>query len=53
MGYKSLRGFIESEIKREISENIMMNRAIEGIEDFETSLEGDMLQVSFTVILKK
>ena len=52
VGYKSLRGFIESEIKREISENIMMNRAIEGIEDFETSLEGDMLQVSFTLILK-
>lgn len=52
IGYRSLRGFVESEIKREISENIIMNRAIDSIENFETEFEGDNLQVSFTVILK-
>lgn len=52
VGYKSMRGFVESEMKREISEKIIMNRAIERIENFKTDLEGSMIEVSFTAILK-
>lgn len=52
VGYKSMRGFVESEMKREISEKIIMNRAIERIENFKTDFEGSMLEVSFTTILK-
>lgn len=54
VGYKSMRGFVESEMKREISEKIIMNmnRVIERIENFKTDFEGSMIEVSFTVILK-
>lgn len=52
VGYKSMRGFVESEMKREISEKIIMNRAIERIENFKTDFEGSMIEVSFTAILK-
>lgn len=52
IGYKSMRGFVESEMKREISEKIIMNRAIERIENFKTDFEGSMIEVSFTAILK-
>lgn len=53
IGYKKGNlGFVKSELKREISERIIENRAIDRIENFDIVPVGDNMEVSFTVILK-
>ena len=53
IGYKKGNlGFVKSELKREISEKIIENRSIDGIENFDIIPSGDDMKVSFTVILK-
>lgn len=53
IGYKKTQlGFVKSELKREIEETIILNRAISGIKNFECTPEDDRLLVEFTVILK-
>lgn len=50
IGYKD-SGFVASEIKREIEEKCILNRAISGIDNFEFDSESDGMHISFTVIL--
>ncbi|MGN1414060.1 MAG: DUF2634 domain-containing protein [Anaerovoracaceae bacterium] len=51
IGYKDI-GFVSSEIKREVEEKAMGNRAIKSIENFEAEKDGSKLKVSLTVILQ-
>ncbi|WP_251612879.1 DUF2634 domain-containing protein [Senimuribacter intestinalis] len=50
IGYKD-SAFVASEIKREIEEGIVQNRAIDRIEDFEAEREGSRLKISLTVVM--
>lgn len=49
---KSNLGLIRSELERQITENITINPAITGINNFECWNEADVLKVKFTVLLK-
>lgn len=51
IGYKDI-GFVSSEIKREVEEKAMENRAIKSIENLEAEKDGSKLKVSLTVILQ-
>jgi hypothetical protein len=50
IGYKDT-AFVASEIKREVEEKALDNRAIESIEDFQFKKEGDKLTISLTVVM--
>ena len=50
IGYKDT-AFVSSEIKREVEEKALDNRAIESIEDFQFKKEGDKLTISLTVVM--
>ena len=50
IGYKD-SAFVASEIKREIEEGIVQNRAIDRTEDFEAEREGSRLKISLTLFL--
>lgn len=51
IGYKD-ESFVASEIKREVEEGALANRAIASIEDFDFDREGDKLRISLSVILQ-
>lgn len=51
IGYKDV-GFVASEIKREVEEKALLNRAIKAIEDFEAEKEGSRLHVTLTVVMQ-
>lgn len=52
-GYKkSNLGFVQSELRREISEKIVQNRAVLGIENFEVVDDDNRMAVNFTAILR-
>lgn len=44
-------GFIASELKREITEQLLKHRHISGVEDFRAGREGRTLWVQFTAVL--
>ena len=50
IGHKDT-AFVASEIKREVEEKALDNRAIESIEDFQFKKEGDKLTISLTVVM--
>ena len=50
IGYKDT-AFVASEIKREVEEKALDNRAIESIEDFQFKKEGDKLTIALTVVM--
>lgn len=50
IGHKDT-AFVSSEIKREVEEKALDNRAIESIEDFQFKKEGDKLTISLTVVM--
>ena len=50
IGYKDT-AFVASEIKREVEEKALDNRAIESIEDFQFEKEGDKLTISLTIVM--
>lgn len=50
IGYKDT-AFVSSEIKREIEEKALDNRAIESVEDFQFLKDGDRLIISLTVVM--
>ena len=50
IGYKDT-AFVASEIKREVEEKALDNRAIESIEDFQFKKEGDKLTISLTIVM--
>lgn len=52
LGYAYNQKFVESEIQREIIENIETNKYIERVENLITKQEDDILKVSFDIILK-
>lgn len=45
------RGFVLSEIKRELEEKVEDNRAIEEITDIEGKTKGDKLTISLTIVM--
>ena len=51
IGYKDV-GFVASEIKREVEEKALLNRAIKSIEDFEAEKEGSRLHITLTVVMQ-
>ena len=51
IGYKDV-GFVASEIKREVEEKALLNRAIKFIEDFEAEKEGSRLHITLTVVMQ-
>ena len=51
IGYKDV-GFVASEIKREVEEKAILNRAIKFIEDFEAEKEGSRLHITLTVVMQ-
>lgn len=51
IGYKDV-GFVASEIKREVEEKAILNRAIKSIEDFEAEKEGSRLHIALTVVMQ-
>ena len=51
IGYKD-DAFVASEIKREIEESAVSNRAIAAIEDFDFVREGDKMKISLTVVMQ-
>ncbi len=51
IGYKDV-GFVASEIKREVEEKALLNRAIKAIEDFEAEKEGSCLHITLTVVMQ-
>lgn len=52
MGKRYPTGFINSELKREITESMLRHPMITRIEDFATRQNGYTLTINFTVILK-
>lgn len=48
---KSNLGLIKSELERQVTENITINPAIKGIDNFNCSTVDDKLLITFTVIL--
>ena len=50
IGYKD-EAFVFSEIKREIQEKAVLNRAIESVDDFEMERKKDKLSISMTITL--
>lgn len=52
IGYKALpKGFIYSEIQRQIRENVVLSRCISNIINFSAAAENDRLNIYFTAIL--
>ena len=51
IGYKD-EAFVFSEIKREIQEKVVLNRAIKSVEDFEMQRVKDKMTVSMTVVMQ-
>lgn len=52
IGYKALpKGFIYSEIKRQIEENAVMSRSITSITNFSAEMYDRSLHISFTAVL--
>ena len=49
IGWKDA-GFVASEIKRELEEKCIENRAISGVKDFDVTKNGGAIHISFTVI---
>ena len=52
IGWKDA-GFVASEIKRELEEKCIENRAISSIENFDVTRSNGMIHISFTVITNK
>lgn len=51
IGYKDV-GFVASEIKREVEEKAVLNRAIKEIDNFEATKDGSRLHVALTVVMQ-
>lgn len=52
IGYKALpKGFLYSEIQREIKENAVLNRSIRNITQFSAKEENGKLRIAFTALL--
>jgi len=51
IGYKDV-GFVASEIKREVEEKTVLNRAIKEIDNFEAKKEGSRLHITLMVVMQ-